>query len=199
MVKKVLEMWMATLVAIKVTVLAVPLVIAGTTLVVAEQLSGMMCDYSVYLEEPVPRARFIAMQNEMYQLSQARASDNARYSALSSDLAGALEGQVDEVSRGCLGCHVEMGMMLKNGSAYHKGLHNEGMLKMAVSHSIGIDYERKTLFRNDLKSAAEFSPNMMLVNGKLGCVTCHDPLNSEGNHLATGKNRSGICFACHNM
>lgn len=199
MVKKVLEIWMATQAAVKVTVLAVPLVIAGNTLGVAEQPSGMMCDYTVYLEEPVPRARFIAMQNEVYQLSQTRASDHARYSALSSDPAGTLEGQADEVSRGCLGCHVEMGMMLKNGSAYPKGLHNEGMAKMAVSHSIGIDYERKTLFRSDLKSAAEFSPNMMLVNGKLGCVTCHDPLNREGNHLATGNSRSGICFACHNM
>jgi predicted CXXCH cytochrome family protein len=198
MVKKALMIRMPIQVIGRIVAIALLWVIAGNTLAVAERLSGVICDYSVYLEEPVPRARFIAMRNEMYQLSQARASSDTRYSILSSP-AGTTEVQADELSRGCLGCHEEMGMMLKDGSRYPKGGHNEGMVKISVSHSIGIDYERKALFRTDLKSASGFSPNMMLVNGKVGCVTCHDPLSSEVNHLVTNNGRSGICFECHNM
>lgn len=172
-------------------------ILAGTIVSspgLADQSPDMMCDYSEYLQEPVPRARFLALQNEMYQASQARSSGDSRYLASAS---GRVEA--DEVTKSCLGCHDEMGSMVKNSSAYPKGLHNEGMVKMASSHSIGMDYEGKTLFRSDLKSSAVFPQNMMLVNGKLGCVTCHDPLNPEGNHLATSNSRSGICFVCHNF
>jgi len=39
---------------------------------------------------------------------------------------------------------------------------------------------------------------MIFVNGKIGCLTCHNPLNAEKGHLVMSDRNSALCTTCHN-
>ncbi|WP_243688226.1 cytochrome c3 family protein [Geotalea toluenoxydans] len=38
---------------------------------------------------------------------------------------------------------------------------------------------------------------MVLVDGRVGCLTCHDPLNRKAPHLVASNDRSNLCLTCH--
>ena len=157
------------------------------------------CDYMIFIDQnPLPRADFITMRNRMYDLMLKQADPDVRYRTQDSFSISQPKRQIDEMSQGCLGCHDELGAVKKYGSKSPSGFSNIGMSKIAEAHPVGLVYEKRTLFRDNLKSSAEFPLDVVLVNGRISCITCHDPLNSKGNHMAGG-NRSALCFVCHNM
>jgi hypothetical protein len=189
-----------SLVAASICSAALLAVVIDSGRVTAESISNSMCDYAVYLGETGPREKFLSMRDEMHRAAQARATSDERFRInLSAFPPGKQERQYDEVSQGCLGCHDEKGAVLNGGPGSPAGVGNAEMAKMSSNHPIGMDYEAATLIRKNLHSAAELPQNMVLVDGKLSCITCHDPLNREPKHLAMGSNRSILCFACHNM
>jgi predicted CXXCH cytochrome family protein len=50
----------------------------------------------------------------------------------------------------------------------------------------------------DYKSQLGANNKMVFVNGKVGCLTCHNPLNPEKGHLVMSDQKSALCLTCHN-
>jgi predicted CXXCH cytochrome family protein len=62
-----------------------------------------------------------------------------------------------------------------------------------------MDYQSYVAFgRGKFKHISTFNSKMKFVNGKVGCLTCHDPLNPERGHLVMSDVRSALCLTCHN-
>ncbi len=123
--------------------------------------------------------------------------------------------QLDAVSQSCMGCH--------NGTAAtHISLKNarsplQALGTMNVNHPVGMDYGEYAS-RNPLgyQPGALLDPNIRLVDGKVGCVSCHQlkvempqamavalsapAVNSicpASRRLTVGPKKSDLCLACH--
>jgi len=175
----------------------------------ASQGTGETCAFSTQMQKPAFRMRYmqkvanykdgvtvprLATVEEMYS--------NVQEVSLFSEESGAevLTNAVgvDALSLDCLGCHDGSGasditINLKNDP--YKRL-RAGQSKPAKDHPIGMDYGSYVARGDDYKPIFGRS-NMVLVNGKVGCLTCHDPLNSEKGHLVMSDRNSGLCLSCH--
>jgi len=100
---------------------------------------------------------------------------------------------LDRDSTECLSCH---GKTTSFDTANH--------------HPVGIDYMR---VRPGFKEPVSLDPAIRLINGRIGCATCHIPYG-ESNHRALAEKRSALpaiadplltvdnrksqlCLACH--
>jgi predicted CXXCH cytochrome family protein len=105
---------------------------------------------------------------------------------------------VDALSSDCLSCHdgvaaTPVTVVLRNNPYGHGGLPGK-------DHPIGMDYNRYATSGKAYRSLFGL-PNtekMILVNGKVGCLTCHNPLNPEKGHLVMSDRESALCLTCHN-
>jgi predicted CXXCH cytochrome family protein len=102
---------------------------------------------------------------------------------------------IDALSLQCMGCHnnqsdaggIRVG---RNGIVRH----NSG----AANHPIGVAYPANSRSR-------EFRPKGMLPraiwlpNGKLSCVSCHQPYKKEHGQLVMPNDRSSLCTQCHDL
>jgi predicted CXXCH cytochrome family protein len=108
--------------------------------------------------------------------------------------------KIDTLSSDCLNCHDGVGavpvtVVLRNNpyDRTHRGLPSS-------DHPIGMDYNRYASFGKGFRALFGL-PNtgkMILVNGKVGCLTCHNPLNPEKGHLVMSDRESALCLTCHN-
>lgn len=110
------------------------------------------------------------------------------------------EDSLDSFSKDCLGCHdgaatKEIKVDYRNTPG-NKANHYDG----TKEHPIGMDYAAYSA--RDPQSYKPINSNnsskMIFVDGKVGCLTCHNPLNPEKNHLVVSDLRSALCLACHN-
>lgn len=107
---------------------------------------------------------------------------------------------VDPLSLDCLGCHdgsraSDIPINLRN-DPHRRSL--IGLSSGAKSeHPIGMEYALYTARGNDYKPLL-VNNKMVLVKGRVGCLTCHDPLNEEQGHLVMSDRDSGLCLTCHN-
>ena len=104
---------------------------------------------------------------------------------------------LDAMSADCLGCHDGVG-----ASAVGADLRNAPNTRIprvnsfTSDHPVGMDYNSYVAAARGFKPI--LSPgNMIFVNGKVGCLTCHDPLNSERGHLVKSDRNSALCATCH--
>lgn len=102
---------------------------------------------------------------------------------------------VDPLSRDCLGCHD--GTRASDVSVTVKNDPMRRMRQNLKDHPIGMDYAAYQGASRDFKPIFGNS-KMVLVDGKVGCLTCHDPLNQERGHLVMRDQRSSLCLTCHN-
>jgi predicted CXXCH cytochrome family protein len=101
--------------------------------------------------------------------------------------------RLDHYSRQCLECHGEYDIS-DTVAIDRSGLLRHG--SGGVSHPIGIDYSlaaRKGLYRE----ASELTEQILLPDGKLGCVSCHRGYAKEHGALVTGSRGRGLCMECH--
>jgi predicted CXXCH cytochrome family protein len=105
---------------------------------------------------------------------------------------------IDALSADCLGCHDGVGAtpvttVLRNNpfGGSHRNLPGS-------DHPIGMDYNRYASVSKEYKSLFGIRNKMVFVNGKVGCLTCHDPLNPEKGHLVMSDRNSALCLTCHN-
>jgi predicted CXXCH cytochrome family protein len=49
----------------------------------------------------------------------------------------------------------------------------------------------------EYRGEVKLSHGMVFAEGKVGCLTCHNPLNVSRGHLVMNNDRSDLCFACH--
>ena len=106
-------------------------------------------------------------------------------------------GTLDSFSAGCVTCHD--GIVSRKDILNFRNDPETRMQMISGKHPIGMNYERYAARRDTLKKVEELNPRLVLVGGKVSCVTCHDPLNSEKNHLAMGREGNDLCMECHLM
>lgn len=103
---------------------------------------------------------------------------------------------LDPVSLECISCHD--GAV---GKAMNVRLAGDATLTYAgrnMDHPIGMNYREAAQYSRKLHPVESLSPLIMLVDGKVGCSSCHNPYSHELTMLAMGNKGSALCLQCHN-
>ena len=121
--------------------------------------------------------------------------------------------QLDAITRGCMECHNG------EGGASHIALKSADMPtqimgSLSANHPVGMDYNALA-YREpySYQSTASLDPRVLLVDGKVGCVSCHQLRMGEFQKLASvqmnrsrcsasgqltvGPRETDLCLSCH--
>lgn len=111
-------------------------------------------------------------------------------------------------SRSCISCHdgtigpvadVRFVDVQPQGSSFletYAGL-TEGLASNGT-HPVDVDYAAAEVRRpGTLTPMAALPQELVLRNGQVTCVTCHNPKSRERFHVSLTVERSALCFACH--
>jgi predicted CXXCH cytochrome family protein len=106
--------------------------------------------------------------------------------------------ELDPFSSDCLCCHdgagaVSVAVDWRNNPARLRTLKQPH----GTDHPIGMDYESYVANGRDYRSVSGLNTKMVFVNGRVGCLTCHDPMNPEKGHLVMSDRGSALCLTCH--
>jgi predicted CXXCH cytochrome family protein len=104
---------------------------------------------------------------------------------------------MDAFSVDCVGCHdgagaSSIGVNLRNTPFGRKSQVNS----FSSDHPIGMDYNSYVAANRGYKPIGA-NTKMIFVDGKVGCLSCHDPLNAERGHLVMSDRNSALCATCH--
>jgi len=104
---------------------------------------------------------------------------------------------LDPISMECITCHDGT---LASSIHYKVSSRGQGegrsMGSINGSHPVGSNYTRFTSKREYVPSY-NLPRNMILMNGKISCITCHDMLSRSQAYLVVDMAGSNLCFACH--
>lgn len=177
----------------------------------ASQGTGETCAFSIEMKKPSFRMRYmekiakyqdgaaaaprLATIEEMYgnvqEVSLFADENPARAAESFNNGIG-----VDPLSLDCLGCHDGSGASNVTINLRNDPYKRFRTAQNAKDHPIGMEYGSYVATGNDYKPIFGRS-NMVLVNGKVGCLTCHDPLNNDKGHLVMSDRNSALCLSCH--
>lgn len=101
------------------------------------------------------------------------------------------ETAMDEISAGCMACHD--GSL---GSGGNVRTHGENSA-VRGSHPVGIDYNNISYRNRGYRNIHNIRASIKFVDGRLGCLSCHDLQNKEKSHLVVPVIESRLCFECH--
>jgi predicted CXXCH cytochrome family protein len=169
-----------------------------------------MCEFSLQVQKSPYREDFIARMATAVANYWASNDDPAAVSDTSDDSRLSLfsfgrnnaedrqEGEIDSFSKDCLGCHD--GLRASDVTVDYRSRPDTSRRGKHVSgkdHPIGMNYASYAAFGRRYKPVAMLDKKMVLVNGRVGCLTCHNPLNPERGHLVMSDFRSALCLTCH--
>lgn len=105
---------------------------------------------------------------------------------------------IDMLSIGCLSCHdgvtaPDFKVRIKNNPAGRV----MSLVDIVGGHPIGMEYEKYVTAKGK-EYRGSSTGEMVFADGKIGCLTCHNPLNSTKGHLVMNNDQSALCFSCHN-
>ena len=159
-----------------------------------ESGENIRCDYSSFLQDPAEKARYLEMRQEMELIARIRTQNFARapigWPAEDTESSRTL----DYTSRECMACHTAKGQSARD-DIYSQG--HPGMSAISATHAIGTDYVAARARRANLRDIADLPPGMTLVDGRISCITCHNPLNTKRFSLAVDSPGAPLCIACH--
>lgn len=183
--------------------------------------SGVICEYTQQLLNSASlRGRYVAkvielggidltdggpvaamygnVQTASYNGAAATTSDSTDLWGLGLTTQAPQQTVLDPLSMDCLGCHDG-----STASAIHVDVRNNPFGKSRVNsfrsdHPMGMNYASYVGARSGYKPVYPGSNKMVFVNGKVGCLTCHNPLNPEAGHLVMSDRQSALCLTCHN-
>lgn len=102
-------------------------------------------------------------------------------------------------SRTCLGCHDGTSAP---GVAYQRP-HEVGRSlasAMHTAHPVDVDYELAASQKpGSLHPVGILPESLVLPQGKVSCVTCHDGASREKHRVSVSMSRSRLCAACHDV
>ena len=105
---------------------------------------------------------------------------------------------IDSFSRDCLSCHDGLVTDAVKVNYRNTPGHRTNKYDGKAEHPIGMDYSAySAMDPTNYKPAPAFNSKMIFVNGRVGCLTCHNPLNPEKTHLVMSDYRSALCQTCH--
>jgi predicted CXXCH cytochrome family protein len=165
------------------------------------------CEYTTELRDPLARKLYIEEVERETGRSQAlteASSEETRSSSLFSffKIAETAPGTrsggsgIDRFSQRCLSCHDDIGASLGEISIRYAPRSRRGSSMQETNHPIGMTYNRYASVRG-FKSGAAANKDMKFFEGKVGCLTCHDPINPAKNHLVMSDRQSALCLTCH--
>jgi predicted CXXCH cytochrome family protein len=103
---------------------------------------------------------------------------------------------IDAHSLQCLGCHTSGSYA--GGGVVSVG--SNGVLRHgsgASAHPIGMLYSRVSRNADYQPESVLAQKNIVLSEGKVSCVSCHEVYKKEHGKLIITMDRSALCFACH--
>ena len=169
---------------------------------VSETKISARCTFSTYLQDPANRARYrLTVAKARNNYVTARKYDNpAMYGVIANaSITNENSENLDSFSAGCLSCHDgKTASNVRPNLTNNPGNKNR-MVSISGKHPIGMDYEKYAIANHNLKSLDEISINLSLAEGRVSCITCHDPLNAEQNHLMVTRTGIDLCSVCHKM
>jgi predicted CXXCH cytochrome family protein len=136
------------------------------------------------------QGNYIGFEVDSHALSLKRAHSGA--------ISYELKDTVDDNSRECLSCHD--GTLSVESDSQISEINWEHSRDIGLSHPISVDYA-EVYFR----SPRTFHPpdaldeKIRLINGKIGCTTCHDHYSELEKKLVMDNFRSRLCLSCHNL
>jgi len=107
-------------------------------------------------------------------------------------------GRIDNVSQACLSCHdgaIAQNADVKTGTWRH-GVALSSGYDAQGSHPIGIKY-RRSMKRGGLRPLEGLDRKIRLINGRVGCVSCHDIYSKLPKMLVMSNQGSRLCLQCH--
>jgi len=112
---------------------------------------------------------------------------------------------VDSQSLACMECHdgslapsddVAVGGW--QGAA--SGSSVPGPAGLGLSHPVGADYARLAINHRGLQPVAVLASGAVrLVEGRVGCTSCHSPFSTHAKLLVMTNTRSQLCLTCHHF
>lgn len=151
------------------------------------------CAFTKQLQDPNSRMEFSARLNAAKEAAASPYGERARYSATYSDDTGE-PMEIDSFSLDCLGCHDGINARIHNIRYKNNVMERTGSMEtVRGSHPIGMHYGSYAYTSNQLRGLTELNEDMVLVDGKVGCLSCHNPLNPNKKHLAS----KNLCLGCH--
>ncbi len=102
---------------------------------------------------------------------------------------------LDPYSINCMGCHGQ------HGDADAVSIDSQMVLRHGtdgLNHPIGRNYAEARRF-GGYRSQAMLSKKILLPNGRIGCISCHEGYAKEHGKLVIPKQRSALCMECHDI
>lgn len=108
-----------------------------------------------------------------------------------------LSGTLDRISLECVICHDgSVGKVIDYRTVGEETLTYAGRY---MSHPIGMNYREATQQKQKLRPVESLSTLITLVDGKVGCSSCHNQYSHELTMLVTSNRGSSLCLQCHDM
>jgi predicted CXXCH cytochrome family protein len=153
---------------------------------------GTDCPKAVELQEPYARANYLSL----VESGRLPVTTDFCFSPPPADNSS---GKIfDLITMDCISCHD--GVLAKAVDFRFVRSYEQGQLSIrtiSASHPIGVDYARISC-SNKFNNWQRLPSEIVLMDGQLGCASCHNLLGSASPYLAIGIDRSRLCFVCHN-
>jgi hypothetical protein len=199
--------------AVLAAILSLGMSTAGPIVDTAYAANGEPCTFSEQLKSSPMRERYIAniATDTSTLLAHNTVTDDQVHSDVTDDLfssdssfvvkikSSKQEDTIDSYSKDCLSCHD--GAIASDRDVQYKNspFKNKHSYDGTKEHPIGMNYASYVAANpTSYKPITAFNSKMIFVNGRVGCLTCHYPLNPEKGHLVMSDFRSALCLTCHN-
>ncbi|NIQ94963.1 MAG: hypothetical protein GWN87_12715 [Desulfuromonadales bacterium] len=106
-------------------------------------------------------------------------------------------GSVDHVSADCIPCHDDGSGGPLAEYSLHSSVSSLDSNEVHTYHPVGQDYAAISVYNTRLRSIDDLSPLVSLVEGKVGCASCHNPYSEEVQFLVFNNRKSSLCQECH--
>ena len=101
---------------------------------------------------------------------------------------------LDSISLQCLTCHDGV---IASDTSYHASGDPLTYNQRSLSHPIGMDYAEAARHDPELNPVEALAPEIMLPDGKVGCISCHNPYSKERMMTVVSNYGSALCLECH--
>lgn len=102
---------------------------------------------------------------------------------------------IDAFTMHCMGCHGNYGDLRGATIDTRKILRHAGD---SVNHPIGRRYS-ESFQKGRYKPESVVNQRLFLPDGKVSCISCHRDYVKEHGKLRVGRERSALCFECHDI
>lgn len=103
---------------------------------------------------------------------------------------------LDAQSSICVSCHDEaVGMVADPGTSIERAMYRG----RNMGHPIGFKYAEATRHNRKYIPVGSLPAVITLVEGKVGCTSCHNPYSREKFMLVMSNSGSALCLACHDL